>query len=676
VNEPIPADQWKLSPEETAEFLTAADRARGRGEAGWKAIQHQWLSPQRPFAMHLWAYQQIYGEAALRENPQPVWFPTKEQIGRTHVGKWCLRHECDSVSQLHLWSVRHREEFWQEVIDELEIPFDRLPHSIWDIGKSPTSPVYLPGATMNIAESCFLGDRDRPAVIFDDEEGRTIRWSLGRLQEEVQRVAGALTAAGFGRGSRAAVMMPMTPEAVAIYLGVIWAGGAVVAIADSFAAPEIATRLEITRPELLFVQGEYVRAGKTIDLYRRMLQIDAPPCVVVGDTSIRRPEDQDYGEWISGAAPLHDSVPCSPMDATNYLFSSGTTGTPKAIPWTHSTPIKCAADARFHQDVHAGDRLAWPTNLGWMMGPWLIYAALVNRATIALYGGSPAGRSFAEFVQDQRITMLGVVPSLIRAWRENETLEGLDWSHLHCFSSTGECSQPEDMLYLMSRAGYRPMIEYCGGTELAGGYISATLAVPCAPSVFTTPAFGLDFVILDESGTETSCGEAFLVPPSLGMSTTLLNRDHYEAYYSDVPKGPGGVALRRHGDRVEQLGPGRYRVLGRADDTMNLGGIKVSSAEIERVVTTVAGIREAAAVAVPPPGGGPSQLVVFAVAATDQDADAAGLGDAVRSAIRSQLNPLFKMKRLVLVEQLPRTASNKVMRRLLREKAVREEEPP
>ena len=116
---------------------------------------------------------------------------------------------------------------------------------------------------------------------------------------------------------------------------------------------------------------------------------------------------------------------------------------------------------------------------------------------MALYDGLPTERGFGEFVQDAGVTMLGVVPSLVRAWKNTECMKGLDWRKIKAFSSTGECSNPEDMLFLMSLAEYRPVIEYCGGTEIGGGYITGTLIQPAAPATFTTPALGSDLVILD-----------------------------------------------------------------------------------------------------------------------------------------------------------------------------------
>ena len=173
-------------------------------------------------------------------------------------------------------------------------------------------------------------------------------------------------------------------------------------------------------------------------------------------------------------------MPGDPDRVTNVLFSSGTTGDPKAIPWTQLTPVKAAMDGHFHHDIHPGDVVAWPTNLGWMMGPWLIYASLVNGAAMALHDDAPTGRDFADFVAEAGVTVLGVVPSLVAAWRSGGVLdpdaeEPVDWTGLRLLSSTGEASNPDDMRWLMGAAGGKPVIEYCGGTEIGGGYITGTV---------------------------------------------------------------------------------------------------------------------------------------------------------------------------------------------------------
>jgi acetyl-CoA synthetase len=222
------------------------------------------------------------------------------------------------------------------------------------------------------------------------------------------------------------------------------------------------------------------------------------------------------------------------------------------------------------------------------------------------------------------------------------------------------------MLFLMSRAGYKPVIEYCGGTEIGGAYITGTVVQHSAPATFSTPALGSDLAILDEEGRPANRGEVFLIPPSMGLSLKMLNRDHHEEYYAGTPKGPQGQLLRRHGDQMQRFANGYVRAEGRADDCMNLGGIKLSARQIEEVVGSVEGVAETAAVAVSPPAGGPSMLVVYAVLTGQKKWIAAELRAAMQQAITARLNPLFKVHDVVVAEALPRTASNKVMRRTLR----------
>jgi acetyl-CoA synthetase len=310
--------------------------------------------------------------------------------------------------------------------------------------------------------------------------------------------------------------------------------------------------------------------------------------------------------------------------------------------------------------------LVWPTNMGWMMGPWLVFAGLLNRATIGLYYGAPTGREFGAFVQHAKATMLGVIPGLVKTWRHTGCMNNLDWSAIKLFSSTGECSNAEDMRWLMSLAGGKPVIEYCGGTEIGGGYITGTVTKPCLPGAFNTPALGLDFVILDVHGQPANAGELFIVPPSIGLSTSLLNQKHQEIYFSGTPKSIDGITLRRHGDQMQKLENGYWSALGRADDTMNLGGIKVSSAEIEEVLQFIPGVKEVAAIAVSV-GDGPSQLVIYAAGCSGPGSSKEDLMVSMQKTIKRDLNPLFKIYELVLIDALPRTASNKVIRRMLRD---------
>jgi acetyl-CoA synthetase len=217
----------------------------------------------------------------------------------------------------------------------------------------------------------------------------------------------------------------------------------------------------------------------------------------------------------------------------------------------------------------------------------------------------------------------------------------------------------------MNLANNKPVIEYCGGTEIGGAYLTGSVMQKAIAGTFSTPALGSAFVVLNENGQPTDKGEVFLIPPSIGLSKTLLNKDHYENYYADCPSLQGKI-LRRHGDQIEVLPDGYFKAHGRVDDAMNLGGIKASSIQIEELINQIQGVAESAAIAVPPSGGGPSLLVIYyTVKAAEPIAD--DLLTEMRKVIRTELNPLFKVHECRLIESLPRTASNKVMRRKLRD---------
>lgn len=294
------------------------------------------------------------------------------------------------------------------------------------------------------------------------------------------------------------ICMPMTPESVAIYLGIIKAGCVVISIADSFSPDEIATRCRLSNAKAIFTQDVIFRGAKFLPLFQRVLEADqivqelekgdsqSMKIVVLpgmlhaksypntskdddgstwtdrdGDgnqvpfhdsilTSMRKDHDVDWYDLLHLCSEEYTSVKRSAMDPCNILFSSGTTGEPKAIVWSHSTPIKSAVDGYYHQDIQIGDIVTWPTNIGWMMGPWLLFQ-LVNGATIGLFNGIPSTKSFCEFVDEAEISMLGVVPSLVKSWQANNATADCDWSKIRRFSSTGEASDPATALWLMSR---------------------------------------------------------------------------------------------------------------------------------------------------------------------------------------------------------------------------------
>ena len=747
-------------------------------DQAWRDFVDRSLRESLPFEAHLAAFRRIFDGRRPEDGPPVVWTPDEETFRRSNLRASMSAVGFDRYEELHAWSVRDRPAFWTHTLERLGIVFTRPPDAILDLDEDvsglrggvrdshggvqdPRSiprggvrdPRWLPGAELNIVDSCFMADPDRPAGVTpglvgptspddqnnpvapddpvgpedpNDPDGPALRTTTyGELERLVNRVANGLSDRDLAPGQAIALYMPLNLECVVAYLAIIRAGSRVVSIADSFPPTEIRRRMAIAGASCAVTMDRYVHSGKIIPLYDTVVEAGVSTIIVVpsaGDGRSSgvastaptappfRPSDIAWSDLLAGDDTFI-SVTGDPYRTTNILFSSGTTGEPKAIPWNHLTPIKSAMDGYYHQDIHGDDVTTWPTNIGWMMGPWLIYASLVNGACMALYPDAANTPEYLRFIRRAGVTVQGVIPSLVRTWRRGGMAEGrqdgeaagshggmeegshggiaegIDWPSVRVFSSTGEPASRTDYLWLMSRTGYRaPVIEYLGGTEIGGGHLACTVLQPCSPAAFTTANLGVDFVVLDETGTEVEeggTGELFLVPPALGMSQRLLNGDHDEVYYEGCPAGLRGEVLRRHGDNTQRLHHGYYRAQGRADDGMNLGGIMASPLELERITDGHPAVYESAAVAVQPEGEGAERLVVFIVPeagsgapgsptdpenSADPKLDPDALKSELQALVSTGLNPLFKIYRVVIVDELPHTASGKLVRRILRDR--------
>ncbi|GMP92103.1 hypothetical protein CsSME_00042473 [Camellia sinensis var. sinensis] len=687
------------------------DAIAGTGGGGsdprelWRQITaRRLLRPSHPHQLHQLVYHSVYGHYDSSANGPPLYcFPSLNQSKYTNLGRLMETHgskllgasykdPITSFSLFQKFTVQHPEVYWSFILKELSIQFREVPNCILDTSdKSKHGGTWLPGSVLNIAECCLQATNyprkqdDSLAIVWrneDCDDSHVNQMTLKELREQVMSVASALDAI-FSKGDAIAIDMPMTVTAVIIYLAIVLSGFVVVSIADSFAAKEIATRLRVSRAKAIFTQDFIVRGGRKFPLYSRVVEAVPPKTIVIPasgkdvDVQLRK-QDLSWKHFLSSVDYHPRSNYFSPVylpidSTTNILFSSGTTGDPKAIPWTQLSPIRCAADSWAHVDVQSGDVFCWPTNLGWVMGPILLYSCFLTGATLALYHGSPLGRGFGQFVQDAGVTILGTVPSLVKAWKSTHCMEGLDWTKIRSFGSTGEASNVDDDLWLSSRAYYKPIIECCGGTELASSYIQGSLLQPQAFGTFSSASMTTGFVILDEHGVpyldDQACvGEVGLFPQYMGATDRLLNADHEEVYFKGMPMYKG-MQLRRHGDIIKRTAGGYFVVQGRADDTMNLGGVKTSSVEIERVCDQAdESIMETAAVSAAPANGGPEQLAIFVVLKKGFNTQPDKLKMLFSRAIQRNLNPLFKVNFVKIVPEFPRTASNKLLRRVLRDK--------
>ncbi len=609
----------------------------------------------------------------FRNEALPIaWLPDEKIIREANLTALMKEANVSTYEDLHRWSVENRRRFWEIVVRRLEIIFHTPYETVLDLAGGVEDPAWLRGAEMNITDSCFLGDPDQTALVAGAEGTDTLRRiSYRELKRSVDRTASALLGLGFRPGDRIAIYAPLAPETIITYLALIRAGMVAVSVPDSYSPLELKKRMEAVNATGLFTCDGYTYNGKYIRILDKAREATTARTMICcfGKKPVIR-ENEICWDEIEGDAQFQ-SFTAQPDDPINILFSSGTTKEPKAIAFTQLTPIKCASDGCFHLDIKASDVVTWTTGMGWMMAPWLIFAALINRATLAIYTGAATNEGFGRFAEQSGITILGTVPSIVRAWRTQQFEQKFNWK-VRVYSSTGEPSNADDYSYLMALTRFRaPVIEYCGGTELGGAYITGTILQPVSPATFTTPTLGLDFYLLNDAHqpiNEGETGEVFLVPPSIGMSQRLLNADHHREYYEGLPAGPDGEVLRRHGDAFElttTMGTRFYRSVGRTDDAMNLGGVKVSALEIETVINQHPSITESAAFSILEGARKNERLVVY-YTAPDPVANEEALQKELQQMIAAALSPLFRISELVYIDELKRTASNKLMRRALK----------
>lgn len=353
----------------------------------WRCLTEV-LVPEFPFELHKMIFDATYEDwDSAKLGPPPAWIPTMETMKETNLYKFMEGMEelkMLDISALHELSVKSPEVFWSRVFDQLSVKFHSPPTCILkDSKERPEDVVWLPGARLNIAEAALSGwDLDLPAIVWADESLPDKIETLSRrdICFRVQHVANALKAWGLEAGDPVAIDMAMSVESVVAYLGVVLSGCTAVSIADSFSSAEIATRLDISKSKAIFTQDFILRGGKRHPLYNRIKEAAAPRAIVFISTSPNenfdkdgclRPDDITWNDFFSlvpepqprSLEEILDPCVCDAYDISAILFSSGTTGAPKAIPWTHVTPLRCASNSFFHQDLRRGDVFVWPTSM-------------------------------------------------------------------------------------------------------------------------------------------------------------------------------------------------------------------------------------------------------------------------------------------------------------------------
>jgi acetyl-CoA synthetase len=625
-------------------------------------------------------------DSQTRQAPggEVVWRPTAEWIAQSNLRRFMDAHGIASPDELQRRSTDDIAWFWNAVLRDLGIQFHEPYSEVVDLSRGIAWPRWCVGGGMNIVSNCldkYTGTPadGRVALRWEGEEGAVRVLTYAGLRREVNQAANALRSLGLGKGDAIGVFMPMAPECVVAMLAIIKIGAIFLPLFSGFGAQAIASRLTDADAKALVTADGMMRRGKVVAMksvadaaaaqvltLRHMIVLKRTGCAVEWNPA----RDHWWHELIGQQPHEAETERTSAEDMMMLLYTSGTTGKPKGAVHTHcGFPIKAAQDISHGFDLHDDETLFWVTDMGWMMGPWLVFGTLLLGATMMIFDGAPdwpaADRLWA-LVERHRVTTLGLSPTLVRALLRHgdAPVRGHDLSSLRKFGSTGEPWNPTPWMWLFQNVGggTRPIINYSGGTETSGGILSGNVLTPLRPCAFSGPLPGMAADVVNERGESVrgKVGELVIRQPWIGMTRGFW-RDperYHAAYWSRFPD------VWVHGDWAEIDDDGLWFILGRSDDTIKIAGKRVGPAEVESVLVAHEAVSEAAAIGVPDELKGEA-LVCFCVLKPGREPSEA-LGETLRSSIAHALGKPLVPREVHFVRDLPKTRNAKIMRRVIR----------
>ena len=593
-----------------------------------------------------------------------AWQPLPDALSATNVGRFMQAHGIERFDALVERSIEEPEWFWDAVVQFLGLRFTQPYDKVLDTSNGIPWATWFVGGRLNFAENCLRHPADRRALVWEGEDGAIVEWTYGELNRHVDALAQRLTDLGVGPGDAVGIYLPMLPETVVAVLATTKLGAVFLPLFSGYAAAAVATRLDDGGATVLVTADGFYRRGQTVDMLAvaREAAGDRPLIVV--------PRLGREGERFE---PPPNSLPFPDLDSEHPLFiayTSGTTGRPKGSVHVHGGWLaKVAEEGAFQTDLGPGDTLFWFTDMGWIMGPWEVTAALANGATLALFEGAPdfpGPDRLWSFVERHRVTTLGISPTLVRALMPHgdAPVTQHDLSSLRILGSTGEPwnEQPWRWYFDVVGGGRCPVINISGGTEVGACFLSPHPVEPLKPMSLGGPALGMAVDVFDEDGRplREAVGELVCTKPWPGMTRGLYQdpERYIETYWSRWPD------VWVHGDWACIDADGDWFLHGRSDDTIKVAGKRLGPAEVESVLVSHPAVIEAAAVGIPDDVKGET-LWCFVVPAADTE-ETDDLRRQLTDLVAERVGKSFRPAAVRFTDALPKTRNAKVLRRAVR----------
>jgi acetyl-CoA synthetase len=601
-----------------------------------------------------------------------IWHPSTEVVERANVTRLARKLGAEDFHELHAISVAEPERFWPAVVEDLGLEFSRPWDALFDNSRGPEWTTWFVGGRLNVARIALhrWADEkpDEEALVWLSEDGLRESLTWAEASHQATQLAEALVELGIEQGDRVALYMPMCPAVAIASQACAHIGAVQVPIFSGFAAPSIAARLEDSGAKAVLCADWSLRRGKRIEMRRTLDEAGSFAVEHVVEWN------RETREWPEVVTKQPGTLAPTEVDSeAPYLlaYTSGTTGKPKgALHVQGGFLVSIAREVAYQTDIREGDRIHFATDMGWIMGPWMVMGGGAIGATVVFAEGAPdwPHDRLWTLVESERVSMLGLSPTLVRALIPKGAPTA-DLSSLRTFCTTGEPWNPDPYRWLFEQVGGSrvPIVNISGGTEVGACFLSTVITEPIKPVALGFPALGQDMDVVDAEGQSVRGEVGELVCRNFwpGMTRGVWgdNERYLDSYWRRFP------GVWTHGDWASVDADGYWYLHGRSDDTLNIAGKRIGPAEVESAAIGSGIVSEAAAVGIPHDVKG-EVVWVFCVA----NPGAAPDDEHVTRAVTDVLGKAFKPERILWVAALPKTRSAKIVRRAVRASALGKEQ--